>query len=284
MDMNQNFGGIYQPMGTGYQWNGMQPQSKRMNVLTADEIQQLMKVENKFSLALTTTEKMKAACTHMKADGTGDALVQDPSTGNCTCQICGYTFRPLDPATANEEFLQAAVDTIVDILQTIKLIWIDGSASTIREYYQSLPLIEKIPKLYEIAAKNFANHENSNAWGYAATKNLGTLQMFGMLSGILNGAGQPNGVQFGQQMYQQPVYQQPMGFGQQPMMGGMPQGNPFGSVNPAQYQAHTSGFAYDPTQVQPQVVIDPNTQTQQPVAEQTVTDGAETTTTATFKA
>lgn len=280
MEFGNNYGVNYgQPTfgATGYQWNpNAQQQVKQMNILTADEIQTLMKSENKFTLALTQTEKLKAACNHRKADGTGDTLVEN-ADGTVSCQICGYTFKPVDPATSGEEYLAAAVAEIVDILQTIKMLWIDVDPQVMREYTQIIPLIEKIPQLYNIAAKNYSNHENYNAWSYNG-KNLGTLAMFQMLNGMMNGVGQPNAMQFGAAPQPQPA--PAPGYYQQGAVG-----NPFGYGygNPAYgaYQPQMSGYAYQPGMAasQPQVVADSTAQT----TESTPAEG-ETVTTATFKA
>ena len=269
---NGGFNNFAQPtMGTGYQWNpNPQQQTKQMNVLTADEIQTLMKQENKFTLALTQTEKLKAACNHRRADGLGDSLVEN-ADGTVSCQICGYTFKPVDPATSGEEYLNAAVAEIVDILQTVKMLWIDVDPQVLREYSQVLPLIEKLPQLYQIAVKNYSNHENYNSWAYAG-KNMSTLQMFSMLNGLLSGVGQQNqqftaAPQQAMPGYGQPMYQQPYN----------PAFNPFG------YQPQAQGFAYQPGMAAPQQpVVDPAAG--QPVAEATTTDGETNTTTAQFKA
>jgi len=288
MEFNNNFGGYYgqQPMmmGTGYQWGPTQQQTKQMNVLTADEIQTLMKTENKFTLALTQTEKLKAACNHRRADGLGDTLVEN-ADGTITCQICGYTFKPVDPASSGEEYLNGAVEEIVDILQTIKMLWIDVDPKVMREYTQIIPLIEKIPQLYNIAAKNYSNHENVNNWNYSS-KNMSTLQMFGLLSGMLGGVGQPNQMQFGAGPQPQPQVQPQMnpGYYQQPMGGA----NPFGGYGmPANgYNPQMNNYAYTPGMGTPQQpVVDPAAQQPQaPVVDTTAAPAEEVTTTATFKA
>jgi len=277
---NGGFNNFAQPtMGTGYQWNpNPAQQTKQMNVLTADEIQTLMKQENKFTLALTQTEKLKAACNHRRADGLGDSLVEN-ADGTVSCQICGYTFKPVDPATSGEDYLNAAVAEIVDILQTVKMLWIDVDPQVLREYSQVLPLIEKLPQLYQIAVKNYSNHENYNSWAYAG-KNMSTLQMFGLLNGMLNGVGVPN-----QQQFQAAPQQAMPGYGysyQQPQQF-QPGFNPFGAPG---YQPQAQGFAYQPGMAAPQQpVVDPAAAPAgQPVAEATTTDGATNTTTAQFKA
>lgn len=278
---NGGFNNFAQPtMGTGYQWNpNPAQQTKQMNVLTADEIQTLMKQENKFTLALTQTEKLKAACNHRRADGLGDSLVEN-ADGTVSCQICGYTFKPVDPATSGEDYLNAAVAEIVDILQTVKMLWIDVDPQVLREYSQVLPLIEKLPQLYQIAVKNYSNHENYNSWAYAG-KNMSTLQMFGLLNGMLNGVGVPNQQQF-QAAPQNAMPGYNYGYGYQQPQQFQPGFNPFAAQG---YQPQAQGFAYQPGMAAPQQpVVDPAAAAGQPVAEATTTDGATSTTTAQFKA
>ena len=78
------------------QFNGYnQAPTAQMNVLTNEEISQLMKKENSFSLALSETDKLRAACNHRRPDGLNDALYDDED-GAVRCSICGYKFRPID--------------------------------------------------------------------------------------------------------------------------------------------------------------------------------------------
>ena len=111
------------PMG-GYQYNGFPQQPKVMNVLSEDEIKELQAQRSQFSLGLTERESKQAACNHRSIDGTSDSLVYDNETGIARCTICGYEFRPIDADTSPESIRDAA-DRIVDILQTIKLMYTD---------------------------------------------------------------------------------------------------------------------------------------------------------------
>ena len=227
-------------------YNGFQgaPQAmeKTFNSLTQEEIERLQKKENTFSLAITQDERLRGICTHRRPDGLGDTLIEDPVTGLMKCTICGYSFKPADSNTS-PEVIRDAVDTVEDFLQTIKLMFIDLPVDAAREYFQIIPLLEKIPQLFDYAAKNLAKH-NQYGWSYD-NRNMSTYNMFANLQGM-----------FGNGMMGQPVApQQPMGAPagfpnaayQQPMMG-----NGFGfqgasQVNPA-YAPNTTGFAYTPTQ------------------------------------
>lgn len=252
-------GGNYQqPMGY-YNGQVVQQQPKVMNVLSDEEIKQLQQTSNQFSLGLTEKEMLQSACNHRVADGSHDSLVFDPLTGIARCTICGYEFRPVDENTNNDDIKEAS-ERIVDILQTIKLLYTDLPANAAREYFQIIPLIKKVPQLFEFAAKNFAKHE-FNAWQYN-NQNMGGIAMLQNL-GAMFGAGQPMGQpQFQQQApmvngmpqpnmpagYPQQVYQQP-----QMAQPGM---NPFGYQGASQMQTPpvNQGYAYTPGQTAPQPV------------------------------
>lgn len=167
--------------GSGYQYRGSGQPRKQPNVLTNEQIQNLLKKDNQFSLQITETERQKAICNHRTADGMGDALVED-ADGFCVCQICGYKFLPLDPSVSSFEQIQAATYNLLDVLQTIKLIYIDIPEKASKEFFQIIALINKIPKLYEYAVKNYASHEQVDPFGYNS-RGMGSLNLFNMLVG-----------------------------------------------------------------------------------------------------
>ena len=228
------------PMG-GYNYNGyQQPVPKVMNNLSQEEIKTLMAQTSQFSLGLTERESLQAACSHRTIDGTSDSLVYDPETGKARCTICGYEFRPIEEG-ASYETIKEASDRIIDILQTIKIMYTDLPSNAAREYFQIIPLIGKVPQLFEFAAKNFAKQEY-NAWSYN-NANMGGAAMFQNLNNM-----------FGASMGFQP--QQPQFAGYNPYAAqpqgqvGMPQPmmNPFGYNGASQgYQPMTAGYQYQPT-------------------------------------
>ncbi len=238
MQMQQPYG---MPMG-GYQYNGIpQPQVKVNNVLTPEEIQELKASQSQFSLGLTERESKQAACTHRSADGMTDTLVYDAETGVARCTICGYQFRPIEPDVSPESIKDAA-DRLVDILQTIKIMYQDIPAASAREYFQIIPLIGKVPQLFEFAAKDMAKHEY-NAWSYN-NRNMGGIAMLGALNNILGA----NPAMYQQQpMMGQPAYNPYMAAPQQPAGYPQQQPNPFGYPGAsAGYQPQTQGFQYNP--------------------------------------
>lgn len=283
------FGGV--PQGTGYQFTGNQQNMKIQNNLSQEEIQQLVKSENSFSLMVTNQDKMRACCNHRWNNGQ-DAIVET-ADGKCKCQICQYEFIPLD-AQVSPEVLEEYVANILDVLQTIKMLYINMPAESAREFFIIIPLIEKIPKLFEHAVKNYAKYDSFDPYKFN-DRNMGTMALFNMLASALN-----NGTGFAMPQGQQMGFGANTGVPQQGMMGmenpafafgnlSNPMSNGFG-YNGATvgYQPQTNNFQYDPNQQQmmPQNM---NTQVQQPGQTapenvQATTDGKTVDVNATFKA
>lgn len=246
---NQNYQGMPQGMPQGgFAYNGFgAPVTKFNNPLSPDEIKRLQQKDNQFSLAITEEEFLRAACNHRNAEGTSDTLAFDQVTGKARCAICGYEFRPVSE-TITPEDIKEDVSVIIDILQTIKLMYIDLPADAAKEYFQIIPLLEKIPQLFEFAAKNMAKHETYN-WRYN-NANMGAINMFNNLQNIFGGGmnmgapmygGQPQGQPFVPQP--NPVYAQPgmpAGYPQAPMTNG------FGYPGASNYQPTAPGFQYTP--------------------------------------
>lgn len=268
MMFDQNNYGMQQG---GYQFNGMGQVNngqlpKVPNVLSEAEIKQLQQQRSVFTLGLTEKERLQGICNHRTADGMNDTLVYDNATGLATCTICGYQFRPIEPDVSYDS-IKDSTDRIIDILQTIKILYTDLPAESAKEYFQIIPLIAKVPQLFEFAAKNFAKHEY-NMWSYQGS-NMGGMAMLQNLSNMFGGAN------MGQPMMQQSQFngyatapQQPVGYpnGGMQMMNQPVGANPFGypgasaapnpafnpqAANPAMaggYVPQTQGFSYNPQQ------------------------------------
>ena len=262
-------GGFGAPVGGYYQNPAYNQQMipKVMNVLTADEIKQLQAQRSQFSLGLTEKEALQSACNHRAVDGMADSLSFDQATGKAVCQICGYEFRPIEPDVSYETIKDAS-DRIVDILQTIKIMYTDIPGNAAREYFQIIPLIAKVPQLFEFAAKSYNKHEfdrmsyqNRNMGGIAMLQNLNSM--------------------FGAPQMQAPQYnpyvaapQQPVGYPTAAPVGGNPFGYP--GAAPQQnvgYQPQVQGYAYAPNQGQPApTVAAPVAPATEAPAETTVTE------------
>ena len=249
----------------GYVYNGVQqPQQKFNNVLTPEQIKKLQQKGTEFSLAITEDEMLRGSCNHRNIDGTGDSLSFDPVTQEAYCTICGYKFRPVDASITPEE-IQEDVNKIVDVLQTIKIMFVDLPPAAAMEFFPIIPLLEKVPKLFELAVKNMNKHEY-NGWNYS-NRNMGAMNMFNNLQNIFAGMNnyqaQPGfNPAFQPQAPAQPVFNpgfQPQAPMMAPQPAPMPQngfgypGAGLGMPQMGGYQPANNGFQFVPGQ-QPQQV------------------------------
>lgn len=300
---NNNIGG-YAP--SGYTQQTVAPH-KTNNVLTKEEIKALRKSVDTFSLGLTEEEMLRGICFHK--DENGQETLKDNGDGTVTCTVCGYTFDPLQSCT--EDDLQRYVDNITDVLQTIKLLYIDMPTEAAREYFQIIPLINKAPKLFKIASDNFNRHENYNNYRFNGAPN--TINLYNMLSnGTFNTGFAPQQQPYPQQYGATPFTGAPMPQYGAPATNGFGFGAPV-APQPVGYQPVTTGFGYTPNQTninnqptgtlpqQPQQAaytpqaplaapspvatetVSPKSGVQAPTAAAATTDGQEVKVNATFK-
>lgn len=247
-----------QPANGGYWYNGYQfqgqpqPVHKINNILSAEDINSLT-AQSEFDLGISEQDYKRTLCNHRSIDGEKDTLTYDPVTGVARCTICGYTFRPIESGESIED-IKAAVAKIIDILQTIKILYVDLPPQAHKEIFPMLAMLEKVPQLFEFAAKNFSKHEAYN-WQYSHY-NMNGVQMLANLNNVFGGGmyQQPYGNPYGPQMggqWQQPMmnqWQQPQNVAP---MAPQPMGNPFGYPGAQSQNAPFSAPMGNPYQPQP---------------------------------
>ena len=248
-NQTQQYGQV--PYNQGFNYGGMQA-PRRSSVLTYEQIATLRQKGAGFTLALTKEEVLRGQCTHINEQGQ-PAYVTNPD-GTVTCTICGHTWKSAD--LSNED-VERAVQTVLDIMQTVKLMYINMPEQAAREYWQTIPLIEKLPKLYQVAADNFRSYEGN----YAGYMN-GQMSPFAMFNTFAGGQ-YANAYQYNMTQPQQPYGYNAQGFAPQqpynaapvqPAYPGQPV-NPFDANSQAYgYTPGTpAGYAYNPGQPAPQV-------------------------------
>ena len=209
--MNYYGGMNYQP--GAYQYAQPKKPAVWTNPVTPEKAKLLMKTSPKLSLTLSELDILKASCTHRDPATRSTTLVEN-GDGTVTCTKCGSTFNIVE--TTQEE-VERYVNSLVDIMQTSKLLYVDMPVDAVESYFSIIPLVEKIPQLYTTAVDRFKNDTGS------ATIQPG----FG---GMNVNPWQMMNQHLGGQAY----------YPQQPMMGyGQPQ--PMGYAQPAGYQPQ----AYD---------------------------------------
>jgi hypothetical protein len=259
-------------MNFNYFGQGMVPNQyaqtpKMANWLPADKLAMLKKNLNQFKLSVTEEEMFRGQCNHIDPQTGISALIPDQDgSGGCTCSQCGTHFTARNFST---EEVQGIVQNVLDLLNTIKIMYLSLDPAHALEYFQIIPFIEKIPQLYTIAVNDFKKYEGVDQFSVNQAQN--PFNIFAMMTnpGMGMGMAQPfygNQV-YGQQpvmnagmaqanptynpmygapTYQQPVAPQPTMYAQQPQMA--PQ-----QAQPV-YQPQTQGFTMNPMgAAQPQV-------------------------------
>lgn len=234
----------------GFQYGVQQaPKRKWTNALTKEQEQFLHQTAPEFSLDVPQTDLFRARCTHRDAEH-GRFTVVPNNDGSYTCTKCGKTFNIVQqPAEEIEKF----VNGIVDILETSKMMYVDMPVETIIGYYQMIPFLEKLPKLYEIATSNPEQLVPN-----------GTVQQAGMYGNpfamLSNAVGNPA---FGAPMYGGYTAPQQMGYPygaaaaqmpNQPYQNGFVGTPGVDPANPFQTQAPVPPFMAQPVQMTQQAV------------------------------
>ncbi len=236
---------------------------KTGNWLPADKRAILQKGISQFKLSVTDEEMARGQCNHYDQNGVSALVPDGDGSGGYTCSICGthFTSRNFTP-----EEVKASVEEVLDILNTIKIMYLSMDPNAALEYFQIYPFIEKIPQLYNIALQDFKKYEGVG--DFVQSNNMNPFNMFAAMStpgfgyGMNNMNPQMNGYQYGQQPmggFQQQGYQygqpQQMNTGYaQPNPGfnpiyGQPQQmtQPAGMGQPVNgYQPQSQGFSMNP--------------------------------------
>lgn len=208
--------------------------------LNKEEAATLKKKDPGFVLKSTEDEILKAKCTHRDPNLRKPTLVQ---TGERTykCLQCGEEFNIVD---APEEEIEKYVSTIIDILQTTKMMYVNMPPQAVTAYFNMIPFLEKLPRLYKIAQDVFKRATGAN-----------TLQTYGNATGdvfaqLANSVGAGfGGYPYYQQQPQQTMYNPNMGYNPNMAPMGAPMGSPvMPAYNPQAVYPTTPGFYGDPTQ------------------------------------
>jgi hypothetical protein len=168
MNNFSNYGGAQQPLG-GYPFVAQQSQSMPMNTANMRQPQWTnplgaQRIKEKLEsgsgapkLAITAEEVEQALCTHRF---NGQMMFYDinDGTGKVRCKICGEEFIPVDNADIKD--VEEATQSLLNVLNTTKIAWLDVPDKVAQEYFQIIAIIKKVPKLYEIAMGNFSQYNN----------------------------------------------------------------------------------------------------------------------------
>ena len=186
-----------------YGYAAPRPQARNTQPLTPEQIAKLRQDNKAFDMKVDQEDLWRAACTHKEKNG-HTTLIQNPD-GSYTCTICHKTFRMCED---NEEQIAECTRKIIDVLQTIKTLYLDAPEKLIEGYMQQIPLLEKLPSLWKRSISNFSQYEgtingsvNPMAPGYSGFNAIQSL--------LTNPYAGFNGMAPQYPGYQQPAYSQP---------------------------------------------------------------------------
>lgn len=226
---NNNYG--YYGMPYGY---AQQPvaQPKMTQPLTKEEMEILARQGKQNELQIDEIEFLTALCCHRKDN---KSVLQQTADGKVYCPICKQTFNMMDDVTESD--VRQLTDTVLDIMQTTKAMYVDMGEQVARQFFQYMPLVKRIPALYRLASEDLARYDGigqmqpaNGASGYALLN--------GMTGAGFGGYGYP---QYG---YQQPMMQQPYGYA--PQAPQQPMQQPYGYA--PQAPVYNQGYAPAPQQ------------------------------------
>lgn len=119
------------------------------NPLTAEDERELHKGPSALSLDIPKENMLRAKCTH-RDPNTRQFTVRMADDGNgCVCTKCGAKFNVVDNVDMKQ--IEEVIGGAIDILQTIKLAYVDMTPEVVQTYFVILPFLELAPKLYEAA-------------------------------------------------------------------------------------------------------------------------------------
>ena len=238
-------GGFNNP---GYVYNNTPAKPSMVNALTPEEMKELQTVApSKLDISITKEENLASRCNHHDANGIDKAVPINDGTGDMYCPICKKRFNPINDT---KEEITNYTKHIVDAMQTCK--WVgDLNHPLINDYMPMIPLLEKLPDIYEYSMKNFNRYVAAN--NYNSANDAAIYSQYDQLMG--NAPANPyfmyqQAPAYGQPQMQ-PMYGQPnTGYNQAPPVYGQPQmqpmyGQPQAQVNPYQQQP-TQAYANMP--------------------------------------
>ena len=127
--------------------------------LTAEERQLISsaKPASALDLNIEPVEEVASKCNHKE---NGVDISRRLNNGRRFCPRCNETWSTI--SKTNEEVTELTND-VIDQIQVIK--WVgDLPINTIRDYSGIIPLLKKLPALYNYAMKNFEKYNNSTAY------------------------------------------------------------------------------------------------------------------------
>ncbi len=132
------------------------PENEKLcQTLLPEEIELLKKIrdmDSDFVDDVLAKDKLEGLCMHRGVDS-DSTIIPVESTDLVRCILCGKEFHIKDKLTREE--VEQKIGEAIDIIQTLKILFVDMSPETARGLFIVLPLLEKVPELYSLGQKSF---------------------------------------------------------------------------------------------------------------------------------
>ena len=229
-DPQMSFNPTNQQMGFGFN-NGQPSTPQYRPYLTGEDYALLGKQHDGNLLSLQLDEKTlaKALCPHRDAQNRSTLYVDEDGMHHCS--LCGAAFHL---RSYTKEELTKINEDMINLMQVCKTVTTDHPVEFYRNFYVVIPLMQKVPDLYEDLSRSVNNFYNSQN-NFNAMSPIGyNPDAFFITQNALYNWGQPMMPPQGQMMPPQGQYMNPQGQCMNPQMV-YPQGgyNPMAYGNPA---------------------------------------------------
>lgn len=272
---NQNVGyaqnGMYQNPNQQYSYtyeNAHRRVQNNNQVLTQEQIDILSKknATGGLSINFKREDLWGAVCTHKYTDGTSSLYV-DPQDGKLTCKICGAK---IDFQSYTLEQVKNACDTVMNMMQLTKLMYLDAPESFVSNYYQCIALLKMLPDVWDAAVRNYNMYEPTGNFIDQMYPGMPVQNGFAYMQNMLGGNAFYNQPMYQPPYQQPPVYQQPQGYYQPNMVAPN-----YGTPAPNGYNPFMYGGQQPPVQQPPQAApVAPAPGQMPPAAPQTTPSAA----------
>lgn len=138
----------------GYTYAQPRKETAWTNPLTKEEEKALHTTSSGISIDIPKEDMYRAKCTHRHPELKCFA-VKPNADGTVTCEKCGSKFNIVQDVDIEE--IRKLTGGMIDILQTIKLAYVDMPAHVVEAYFAIIPFLEIVPQLYEAAMHTLNN-------------------------------------------------------------------------------------------------------------------------------
>lgn len=147
----------YDPTSYMTQNNANLPFEEEQSTLTVEQeklLEKTVPANSIFDISISKEEDVAARCNHIRPS-TKKSLIYPINEHELTCSLCKYVWSQ-EPKTKEE--VESIVNNMIDVLQQLKMFGLP--ATLINNVAQIIPILKRIPDIYEYGINNMFNTDN----------------------------------------------------------------------------------------------------------------------------